>query len=425
MGCNERVGNLKLLLCLSYTTEGIALLQPGLRKHNISLRAFRNCIKLQLGFQKWIHEFNDKEEVDNAAPLLAELITQIKHCFPRNEGNGWKIPKMHAYAKMLYHTQKFGCAAGFSGETGERCLKAIVKDMSRVTQGRAGVFAEQCALRLYETSVFKHAFECSVVPAMALDYEKRININDVKECEGRGEFTLTIEDVDHHGRGYTNVIWKSTDREKLHIGISELMKIAILKFASDNHWTGLFQVTGYTSYKMKPKGYHESVLFHANEFTHGGEWYDWCMVQFDGDEDEDLEDSVCPAKILGFFKYCGAGIPTPHLITEMGYSHQHIYCEGLEDETVYAVVHSAVNMLPWYTIEQEFISPFHLGPVDSCVYIIDVDTIVDPLFVIKDYGGKGSNSERYFCSLPYEKWGRYFGDKVERGEEDKEDSEDE
>ena len=125
MGCNERVGNFLLLLCVIHTTGGIEIMRPGLETNNITQREFKNCIKLQLGFQRWIHEFNDKEEVDNAYPIVAELITMIKHCFPRREGHGWKIPKMHALAVLLYYVQKFGCASGFSGETGERFLNPL------------------------------------------------------------------------------------------------------------------------------------------------------------------------------------------------------------------------------------------------------------------------------------------------------------
>ena len=69
MGCNERVGNFFLLLCIFHTTRGIEIMKPGLKSHNISQRQMKNCIKLQLGFQKWIHDFNDKDEVDNAHPL--------------------------------------------------------------------------------------------------------------------------------------------------------------------------------------------------------------------------------------------------------------------------------------------------------------------------------------------------------------------
>jgi len=415
MGCNERVGNMFLLLCLTHTTDGIALLKPGWDTHNITQKQFKNRIKLQLGFQKWIHEYNDKDEVDSAGPLLGELIDMIKYSFPREEGNGWKIPKVHALATILHFVQKFGCASGFSGETGERFLKTIVKDMARITQQRAGLFAEQCAFRLFEKNVFKHAYQCSVVPGLGLDFDKIENDNNVEECQGSGEYTFTIEDVDRHGRGYTKVVWKSPDREKLKIGISELMKLSICKFAADNNWKGMFQVTGYTSFKLHPEGYDEPILFHANEFTRGDKWYDWCMLQFDGEEgDHPLDEDVCPALILGFFKYASSGMPTPYLIDEMGYSPQHIYENGMEDDTPYAVVHTASDMVPWRQIKDEFVSSFQLGDVKSCVFIVDIDCIIDPLFVFKDLGGKGSASSRHFCVLPYAKWGRYFGNKVVR-----------
>ena len=235
MGCNERVGNFLLLLCVIHTTGGINIMKPGWQANNITQKEFQNCMKLQLGFQKWIHEFNDKPEVDNAYPLVAELITMIKHCFPRKEGNGWKIPKMHALAILLHYVQKFGCASGFSGETGERFLKLIVKDMARHTQKRAIQFAEQCAFHLFEHVVFTHAYDYSVVPQLCLDYEKVIpETTKNTHFHGSGEYSLNFGDRDKHGRGYSKVVWKSRERERLKIGISDLMKIAILKFASDH-----------------------------------------------------------------------------------------------------------------------------------------------------------------------------------------------
>ena len=215
MGCNEMVGTFLMLLCTIHTTGGIQIMKPGWEMNNTTQRQFKNCMKLQLGFQKWIHEFNDKLEVDNAYPLVAELITMIKHYFPRKEGNGWKIPKMHALAILLHYVQKFGYASGFSGETGERFLKLIVKDMARHTQQRAVLFAEQCAFHLYEHVVFEHGYQCSVVPAMALDYEKVNDVGNVTQFHGSGEFTLTLEDVDHIGRGFSTVVWKPRDRREI------------------------------------------------------------------------------------------------------------------------------------------------------------------------------------------------------------------
>ena len=65
---------------------------------------------------------------------LGELITHIKLCFPRTDGNGWNLPKMHALAKMPKNMLKFGTANNFCRQIGERALKGIVKDHAQQTQ---------------------------------------------------------------------------------------------------------------------------------------------------------------------------------------------------------------------------------------------------------------------------------------------------
>src|SRR5210317_779392 len=118
------------------------------------------------------------------------------------------------------------------------------------------------------------------------------------------------------------------------------MTLAITNFCKDNEWFGTFQVTGYTSLKIKPPGYDDPVLFHANQFVHGGEWYDWAMVYF-YENDRDDDESTCPCKILGYFEYATPGTPTPYLVDDMSYSPGHVFDTQMRDETLYAVVHSA------------------------------------------------------------------------------------
>jgi hypothetical protein len=62
------------------------------------------------------------------------LIVTIKKCFPRIDGNGWNISKMHSLAKMLHYMQKFGSANNFSGQIGEHALKSMVKDHEQQIQ---------------------------------------------------------------------------------------------------------------------------------------------------------------------------------------------------------------------------------------------------------------------------------------------------
>jgi hypothetical protein len=53
----------------------------------------------------------------------------IKQCFPREEGWGWNLPKMHAFAKTPSNILKFGSANNFSGNIGECAQKGLLKIM--------------------------------------------------------------------------------------------------------------------------------------------------------------------------------------------------------------------------------------------------------------------------------------------------------
>ena len=155
----ERIGILFILLCVTYTATGVELLKPGWNNNNITAKEFRNCIKLQLGFEKWVDRTNSRVQVIHAEPLLESLIDAIKHCFPREEGNGWGLPKIHSLGCMLYYMMKFGKAKNFSGQMGERALKKVVKDPAENTKHRANKLDEQCAQRVFETEALEWAYE--------------------------------------------------------------------------------------------------------------------------------------------------------------------------------------------------------------------------------------------------------------------------
>ena len=100
-----------------------------------------------LAYHKWVHQHNPIGEVENCQEIVSNTMSLIQHCFPRGEGQGYKLPKVHAFVTMPQNIMKFGCGDNFSGETGERQLKSVVKDLAKTTQRRPEVFAEQLATR--------------------------------------------------------------------------------------------------------------------------------------------------------------------------------------------------------------------------------------------------------------------------------------
>ena len=70
LSATERIGILFILLCLSYITDSVQILKPGWTKYRISATEFFDCIKLKLGFEKWVDNTNPRDQVFYAQPLV-------------------------------------------------------------------------------------------------------------------------------------------------------------------------------------------------------------------------------------------------------------------------------------------------------------------------------------------------------------------
>ncbi len=389
MSASERVGNMFVLLCAMHTDVGKEIFSDGCQMSRISLQQIKDCLKLQLGFEKWVNDTNTIEDVHRATPLLAELITRIKTSFPRQDGNGWLLPKMHSLSKMLHYMSKFGKAKNFSGQVGERVLKSIVKDHSQQTQRRVTVFASQCAQREFESFVHKYAYN-DVAHCFGEHFQRTKNIMQDSTAT-RGQHQISFAACDHRGRGEVSVTWKDNKRR---VEIHPLVTHTLRTYALSQGWKDSFIVHGFTSAYLHCESYQDTNLFYANPFVYGGERYHFCMVNFfDGNEETQ---SPCPARILSFVQFETHGFPKP---------------EPLENNSnaLYAIVHTATKFITWNELDSLFVLPFCLGDVKSCVYIVNVSAISDPLFVCPNYGKDGLH---YLCCLPYRRWGKYFEKKI-------------
>ena len=96
MASHEAIGNLVIQLVISYTQSGINILKAGWESHRISQASYRHTIKLLLAYERWVQESNPIKDVTNATGTVAGLIEGIKKCFPRVDGQGWDLPKIHS-----------------------------------------------------------------------------------------------------------------------------------------------------------------------------------------------------------------------------------------------------------------------------------------------------------------------------------------
>jgi hypothetical protein len=139
---SELVGNCFVVLCVMYTHSGQMLMWEEMKDRKIYLKKIKNCLELYLSFKCWVNEPHPRSQVKQSLKALGILINLIKACFLRDEGWGWNLPKMHAFAKMQHIMMKFGSANNFSGNIGERALKGIVNNHAEKTQRRPDKFAK-------------------------------------------------------------------------------------------------------------------------------------------------------------------------------------------------------------------------------------------------------------------------------------------
>jgi hypothetical protein len=133
---------------------------------------------------------------------------------------------MHALAKMPQNMLKFGSANNFCGQIVKRALKGIVKDHAQRTQRQPDTFAQQCALREYETNLLRYVIS---------EINGQLRLSQQTESESttivipKGKFTLQMSPINRFGVYALpdEVTWHCAKRERLKCGVSALLTFAL------------------------------------------------------------------------------------------------------------------------------------------------------------------------------------------------------
>ena len=97
---SERKGNFFLLMCIAHTTAGSALLKDKLGYNNRRWNEWLTFVQLYLSMEEWFHDSRPKEEVRNSRVAICVVIEMMQELFPRTDGHGYNLPKMHGMTKM-------------------------------------------------------------------------------------------------------------------------------------------------------------------------------------------------------------------------------------------------------------------------------------------------------------------------------------
>jgi hypothetical protein len=208
---SEQVGNCFALLCVMHTHSRQTLMWKEINDRTIFLKKIKNCLKLYLSFECCVNEPHPRSQDCPSSKVLGILINLIKECFPRDEGWGWNLPKMHAFAKMPHNMLKIKSGNNFSGNIGEQALKGIVKDHVEKSQRQPDKFAEQCAVREYESNVIKYVMT-DISNQIGVSTHSSKNNNEM--WESRGRYTIHFCKTDNRGVGLgkDKVFWHDSKR---------------------------------------------------------------------------------------------------------------------------------------------------------------------------------------------------------------------
>ena len=78
LGTTERRGNLFCFLVCMHTTKGRQVLKPLFEQViGVTYSGVIDSVKLILSFEKWCHNDNFKEDVENAGSLISEMKKKI------------------------------------------------------------------------------------------------------------------------------------------------------------------------------------------------------------------------------------------------------------------------------------------------------------------------------------------------------------
>jgi hypothetical protein len=95
--------------------------------------------------------------------LLCKLVAQIIMYYPRQEGNKWKLQKLHELLHFPLMVFFFCHAKNFDARTGERHLKDVFKDVARNSQQWGqDTFLCQVGARMHEKLIMTKAKQFSV-----------------------------------------------------------------------------------------------------------------------------------------------------------------------------------------------------------------------------------------------------------------------
>lgn len=400
-------------------------------------KLWMHLIESTLAMYRWlmddchpIHTIRDcvndvGEEIENKSmSSMRTYMSEFCSLIGKRAGHGLKTTKFHQLLHYHRNILKYGSVKNFDTGICEGIAVTMYKNLSRNTQRRQNNLNSQIAQRHFESIVCTEALricgDCILKNTTGDDGVQQKTMVKRHQFSGtRFELTFHEDETEVFPTGSVNVRWfTTTENVRLPGGVS----LAIAERLFLNHLEGGVLrhdsvVMGFTEYFDR-----EGNVYRAHPNYRGdGEWFDWCLVKWDG------IDEPVPARIITFLDisscelmtdeeriaFCNAiGIDNDHPIQLDNIGYQEYLTQGLwfvvqsalsDEETPPRIIQSHRN-----AATSSFAKRFVL---EKSYRILPVKTIAGPAYCIpQKVIGQNRNTQSFIHYKDATTWSRYFVD---------------
>lgn len=233
-----------------------------------------------------------EEQLPNILLSLCKMVHKIVTFCPRNDGNKWKLQKLHELLHLPLGLYLFVHSQNFDASRGERLLKDFFKRFASRSQERGrDIFITQVAKRAQEKLILDRALLCSSKTSNFLPPTRKEGILSV--LPKQPSFQLNYS----HTTRCCVAKWLGNNKDVMvHPMITTLFG---WKW-KDIVGRSINTLSCYTEY-CAPNG----TRFRAHpNYNTDGSWYDWGLVRFEQENRSEATD-LFPCRVLFFYRAQG------------------------------------------------------------------------------------------------------------------------
>ena len=342
------------------------------RQLRVALNNFRDLFSRLLIFESWVEaDFHDRAFVQSTdcIEFIKDLMKVYKKTLARKKGNGLQIPKFHQLLHMPRYILKFGSPKNFNSGRCESHHISLSKRPAKTAQKRHSVFVEQVANRIFDQMLLTRALQH--LPEGDTIHKQNISLSPLRgtpfELSYQGAAASTSS-------GYVALVRLNKKRgraQKFASGSQAIKYSQQLLNAVGPKLCPLFLsglVPCFTEYYHTNNALLKGLIFRTHpDFRGSGEWFDWAYINWEVFESSDANNAESIPGLFCFFADL-RNVAEPQLP-------DCAYTPG-----IYAIVQS---MAAVPTAANEILSSGSFEMGSPKFYIVDVNTIAKPAFVIQ------------------------------------------